>query len=67
MLGDSALLDAGGEKPDATYREVIAKINEREGIKGSRYEIHDRLSERNKNSKHLNKWETKKEVADRLK
>jgi hypothetical protein len=67
MMGDSALLDAGGEKPDASYSEVIAKINEREGIKGSRYEIKDRLSERHKNLNHLNKYEIKKEVADRLK
>jgi hypothetical protein len=67
MLGDSSLLDAGGEKPDATYSEVIAKINEREGIKGSRYELKDRLSERHKNLKHLNKYEIKKEVGDRLK
>ena len=67
MMGDSALLDAGGEKPDATYSEVIAKINEREGIKGSRYELKDRLSERHKNLKHLNKYEIKKEVGDRLK
>ena len=67
MMGDSVNLDAGGEKPDNSYSEVIAKINEREGIKGSRYELKDRMSERHKNLKHLTKHEIKKEVADRLK
>ena len=67
MMGDSVLLEAGGEKPDASYSEVIAKINEREGIKGTRYELHDRMSGRAKDLKLLNKYRLKQEVGDNLK
>jgi hypothetical protein len=67
VIGDSVLLEAGGEKPDNAYGEVIAKINEREGIKGTRYELSDRMSGRSKDLKLLNKHRLKQEVSDNLK
>ena len=70
-------VNIGITKPDASYSEVVAKINERNDIKGTRYEIQDRLAGRTgttdtvagkrKNLGHLDKYQIKKEVADALK
>jgi len=66
MIGDSVLL--GVNKPDATYNEVVAKINETQGIKGTRYELEGRLEHREKNKqKPLTKHEIKTKVHDKLK
>tara|TARA_Y100000817_G_scaffold131003_1_gene102654 strand:- start:280 stop:642 length:363 start_codon:yes stop_codon:yes gene_type:complete len=66
MIGDSVNL--GITKPDNTYNEVVAKINEKSGIKGTRYELEGRLENREKTKqKPLTKHEIKTEVRDRLK
>ena len=65
-IGDSVLL--GVDKPDATYNEVIAKINESEGIKGTRYELEGRIEGREKTKqKPLESHEIKTRVHDKLK
>jgi putative FmdB family regulatory protein len=70
-------VNIGMTKPDATYSEVIDKINERTGIKGTRYEVQDRLSGRTGTYEtvagkrqglgHLTKYQIKREVRDALK
>ena len=66
MMGDSVVL--GINKPDATYNEVISKINESEGIKGTRYELEGRIEGREKyKQKVLTKHEVKTRVHDKLK
>ena len=71
ILGAPALVDSayiGVAKPDNSYSEVIAKINESEGIKGSRYELEDRIEQREKTKqKPLTKHEIKTRVNDNLK
>ena len=42
VMGDPVNL--GRVKPDETFKEVIAKINEGHGRKGSKYEIKDRMT-----------------------
>ena len=66
MMGDSVVL--GINKPDAAYNEVISKINEASGIKGTRYELEGRMEGREKNKqKPLTKHEIKTTVHDKLK
>jgi putative FmdB family regulatory protein len=66
MIGDS--INLGITKPDNTYNEVVAKINEKSGIKGTRYELEGRLENREKTKqKPLTKHEIKTEVRDKLK
>ena len=70
-------VNIGVTKPDATYSEVIAKINETNAIKGTRYEVHDRLTGRTGTSDtvagkrqglgHLTNYQIKREVRDALK
>jgi hypothetical protein len=67
MIGDSVLLEAGGERPDNAYSEVISRINEGQNIKGTRYELEPRMSGRSKDLKVLNKHRLKQEVSDNLK
>jgi putative FmdB family regulatory protein len=67
VMGDAVNLDGGGERPDDSYREVISRINEREGIKGTRYELSDRMTDRARDLKLVNKHRLKQEVLDRLK
>ena len=70
ILGAPAMVDSvvvGVTKPDNGYGEVIAKINEKEGIKGSRYELQDRMSQREKNLKPLTNHQLKVEVNDAIK
>lgn len=68
MMGDSAHLETMGSKPDESYREVVSRINETSGIKGTRYEVQDRISEKSKNFRKFNTdYDIKKEVGDRLK
>ena len=69
LLGNVAMVDAvnvGIAKPDNTFGEVIAKINESQNIKGTRYELQDRISNRSKNLKPLTNKRLKKEVRDKL-
>lgn len=66
MVGDSVNL--GITKPDNSYNEVVAKINESSGIKGTRYEIEGRLENREKTKqKPLTKHEIKTTVHEKLK
>ena len=67
VMGDAVNLDGGGERPDDSYREVISRINEREGIKGTRYELSDRMTDRARDLKLMNKHRLKQEVSDNLK
>ncbi len=70
LFGNVYRVDAttiGLNKNDESYKEVISQINEKSRIKGTRYELHAESAERHKTLKHLNNWEIKKEVADRLK
>ena len=70
LVGAPALVDSvaiGITKPDNSYKEVIAKMNETTGIKGTRYELEAGISERKRNLKHLNKHQIKVEVNDTLK
>ena len=39
-------VNIGRTKPDGGYSEVIARINEGQNIKGTKYELQDRLSRR---------------------
>ena len=65
MTADSVVI--GTTKPDESFKEVIARINEGQNIKGTRYELQDRMSGRSKNLKHLDRYGIKKEVGDALK
>ena len=71
LLGLIAMVDSvnlGRTRPDNSYSEVISKINESEGIKGTRYELEDRLEQREKNKQNpLTTYEIKKSVNDNLK
>tara|TARA_R110000823_G_scaffold224841_1_gene352730 strand:- start:1014 stop:1397 length:384 start_codon:yes stop_codon:yes gene_type:complete len=71
LIGAPALVDSviiNRTKPDDGYKEVIEKINEREGIKGTRYELEPQLEHREKNKgKALTQWEIKETVNDKLK
>jgi hypothetical protein len=47
LVGNLAMVDPvniGRIKPDETYREVLAKINEEQKLKGTKYEIKDRMT-----------------------
>jgi putative FmdB family regulatory protein len=66
LMGDSVVL--GISKPDGAYNEVVAKINEKAGIKGTRYELEGRIEGREKTKqKNLTKHEIKTTVNDKLK
>ena len=70
ILGAPSMVDSVNisvTKPDNSFSEVIAKINEKEGIKGTRYELHDQISGREKNYKPLTKHQLKVEVNDAVK
>ena len=70
LLGAPSMVDSviiGTTKADNSYKEVIAKINEGQGIKGSRYELSDEITIRKKNLKHLTKHEIKTRVNDEVK
>jgi putative FmdB family regulatory protein len=65
-IGDSVNL--GIRRPDNSYNEVVAKINEASGIKGTRYELEGRMENREKNKqKPITKHEIKTTVRDKLK
>jgi len=70
LLGTLAIADSvniGRTKPDNAYSEVVSKINETNKIKGTRYELQDRLENREKYvQKPLTKYEIKKRVNDAL-
>ena len=65
-LVDSMRLTSVRSAPD-TYKEVVAKINEREGITGSRYEVQPEVQVRKQELKKLTKHEIKTRVNDNLK
>lgn len=66
MMADSVNL--GITKPDAAYGEVISKINEASGIKGTRYQLEDRMEQREKNKqKPISKYEIKQRVHENVK
>jgi putative FmdB family regulatory protein len=71
MIGAPALVDSmrltGVRTAPDTYKEVISRINEGQGIKGSRYEVHSEVQVRKENLKELTKHEIKVEVNDNLK
>ena len=71
LLNAPALVDPviiNRTKPNDGYKEVIAKINETNGLKGSRYELEPQLEQREKNKqKALTEWEVKERVNDNLK
>ena len=67
LLGTPMMVDSvniGRTKPTDGYSEVVAKINESQNIKGTRYELQDRISGRSKTLKPLTEHRLKKEVAD---
>ena len=65
QMADSVVI--GVTKPDESFKEVISRINEGQQIKGTRYELTDRMSGRTRRLKHLDEYGIKKEVGDRLK
>ena len=71
LIGAPALVDSviiNRTKPDASYGEVISKINENSGIKGTRYELEPQLEQRENNKqKEISTWEIKETVNDNLK
>ena len=70
LLGTLAMVDSvnvGRTKPGEGYSEVVAKINETNQIKGTRYEVQDRMENREKYvQKPITKYEIKKRVKDAL-
>ena len=71
ILGNLSIVDpvnVGRIRPDNSYNEVISKINESEGIKGTRYELEGRMEERETHKqKELTTYDIKKQVNDNLK
>jgi len=71
LLGNVLIADSvniGRTKPDATYNEVISKINEGQGIKGTRYELEGQIENREKiKQKPITKHEIKDTVRKKLK
>lgn len=65
-LVDSMYLTGVRTAPD-TYKEVVAKINEGQGLKGSRYEVQSEIQVRKEEVKNLTKHEIKTRVNDEVK
>jgi putative FmdB family regulatory protein len=68
-MADPANMTASGVRPDNAYSEVISKINEKNNIKGTRYEIQDRHQDRGPDiNKRGTEWkyDVKKETHEKL-
>tara|TARA_B110000211_G_scaffold154475_1_gene175302 strand:+ start:3134 stop:3508 length:375 start_codon:yes stop_codon:yes gene_type:complete len=66
---DPANVSASGRRPDNTYGEVISKINEKNDLKGTRYEVKDRHQDRGGDlvkRRTEYKHDIKKEAHDKL-
>jgi len=68
-LVDPANVSGSGRRPDNAYGEVVARINEKNNLTGTRYEVKDRHQDRGPDIKKRRteyKYDIKKEAHDNL-